>query len=87
MDEDAVVRNSPIALPASGKPLLIAYGGSELAELQRQSVSYFQTLQSQRPDVHALERLDGHHHFSILEELASPTGALALAAARLTAVR
>jgi acetyl esterase/lipase len=87
LDEDEVVRNSPIALHASGKPLLIAYGGSELAELQRQSASYFQTLQSQRPDVHALERLDGHHHFSILEELASPTGALALAAARLTAVR
>lgn len=87
LDEDEVVRNSPIALPAPSKPLVIAYGGSELAELQRQSVSYFQTLQIQRTNLHALERLDGHHHFSILEELASPTGALALAAARLTAVR
>ena len=87
LDEDEVVRSGPILLPASGKPLLIAYAGSELAKLQRQPVSYFQTLQSQRPDKHALERIDGHQHFSILEELASPTGALALAAARLTAVR
>jgi hypothetical protein len=67
--------------------LLIAYGGSELAELRHQSVSYVQTLQSQRPNVHTLKRLDCHNHFSILEELASPTGTLALAAARLTAVR
>jgi len=87
LDEDEAVRNSPITLPPPDKPLLIAYGGGELAELQRQSDAYFQRLQSQRPGVHALERLNGHNHFSILEELATPTGALALAAARLTAVR
>jgi acetyl esterase/lipase len=87
LDADEAVRNSPVFLPAPDKPLLIAYGGSELAELQRQSVSYFQTLQAQRPGVHALQRLDGHNHFSILEELASPSGALAYAAQRLTNVR
>lgn len=87
LDKDEAVRNSPIVLPAPEKPLLIAYGGNELAELQRQSVAYFQRLQSQRPGVDALERFDGHNHFSILEELASPTGGLALAAARLTTVR
>lgn len=87
LDEAEAIRNSPVALPAPGKPLVVAYGGGELPELQRQSVSYFEALQSQQPGRHALLRLDEHNHFSILEELASPAGALTHAAQRLMGVQ
>ena len=83
LDDEEVRRYSPMALAAPGKPLLLAYGGNELPELQRQSEAYFQALQSQQQDLYALHRLAGHDHFSILEALASPDGALIHAARRL----
>lgn len=71
LDEDEARRNSPILKEQTGKPLFVAYGDKELPELQRQSRDYAQTLKSAR-----LEPLHGHDHFTILEELASPSGRL-----------
>jgi arylformamidase len=48
-------------------------GGNELAELQRQSRNYAAAAQAQHLDVSA-RILPGHHHFSILDELAKPDG-------------
>ena len=83
LDDDEARRHSPIALAAPDKPLLLAYGGNERPELQRQSETYFHALQSQQKGRYTLHRLDGHNHFSILEDLASPDGALIHGARRL----
>jgi acetyl esterase/lipase len=71
LDEAEARRNSPILKADSGKPLCIAYGKDELPELRRQSEDYAAMLESAR-----LEPLSGHDHFTILEELASPSGRL-----------
>jgi len=71
LDEPESRRNSPMRLPSSGKPLVLAYGTSELPELQRQSQDYAKACEGA-----ALLPLEGKNHFSILEELASPSGAL-----------
>jgi arylformamidase len=76
MDEDEARRNSPIHhLPAASAPQVIAVGGNELPELRRQSEEYHAAL-SGRGLPSRLEVLNGIDHFSILEELASPTGRL-----------
>lgn len=64
---------SPARLPLSAKPLVIAYGTGELAELQRQSVS-FAALREGLPG--GLLALDGCNHFSILEQLADAQGTI-----------
>ena len=71
LDAGEARRNSPAFKGDSGKPLYIAYGKNELPELQRQSEDYARALKSAR-----LEPLSGHDHFTILEELASPSGRL-----------
>jgi acetyl esterase/lipase len=71
LDADAARRLSPVHRPASGKPLVVAYGTRELPELQRQSHLYANALENAR-----LEPLAGHDHFTILEELAAPDGRL-----------
>jgi arylformamidase len=71
LDAFEAQRNSPISLPAFSEPLVIAYGARELPELCRQSEEYA----SKVPQAKLL-RLPHHDHFTILEELASPTGAL-----------
>ena len=71
LNEDECRRNSPLHLPSPRKPLIITYGTAELPELQRQSELYATAIgQRARP-------LAGHNHFTILEELAADTGALA----------
>lgn len=74
---------SPIRhLPRQSPPLTIAYGTGELPELQRQSRDYHAArVAAGLPS--ALLPLEGHDHFSILEELASPDGALMQALLRL----
>jgi len=69
-------RNSPLLhLPAKAPRLIIAYGGSELPELRRQSVDYAEAwLGSGLPG--RLLPVDGANHFSILESLADPKGLL-----------
>src|SRR5512146_2449895 len=70
LDEAEARRNSPQFLPPSGKPLVVAYGKAELPELQRQSEDYGRAIGQ------PAKGLDAHDHFTILEELASPEGAL-----------
>jgi arylformamidase len=71
LDEAEQRRNSPVFQATFDKPLTVAYGGGELPELRRQSEEYFKLLKRGR-----LAALAGHNHFTILEELASPKGAL-----------
>jgi acetyl esterase/lipase len=67
---------SPIRqLPPRSKPLVIAYGTNELPELQRQSRDYYRVRKAAGLPCEMLA-LEGHDHFSILEELASPSGRL-----------
>jgi arylformamidase len=74
VDEQVVL--SPIRqLPSRSPPLTVAYGLAELPELQRQSRDYHEARQKAGLPSELLP-LTGHDHFSILEELASPTGAL-----------
>ena len=71
LDEAEQRRNSPVFHAGFDKPLIVAYGGDELPELRRQSEEYCRLLKQG-----TLARLAGHNHFTILEELASPGGAL-----------
>jgi arylformamidase len=72
LDEAEARRNSPaLHLPKEEKPLVIAYGTAELPELRRQSEDYAKLLERAK-----LAPIAGCNHFSILEELASPRGAL-----------
>jgi len=64
-------RNSPVSAPAFSEPITIAYGADELPELRRQSEEYANKVKHAK-----LVRLPNHDHFTILEELASPEGAL-----------
>ena len=70
LDEDEARRNSPWFFERDEKELLVAVGKKELPELQRQSREYAAKFG------HRFLPLPGHDHFTILEELASPTGAL-----------
>ena len=70
---------SPLRQPPPPKPLVLAYGTEELSALVADS----RALHRRREDAGVPGRLlplPGHDHFSILEELRSPTGALTLAA-------
>ena len=75
-------RNSPLRhSPAKRAPVVVAAGAAELPELVRQSVDYADALGV------APLLLGGHDHFSVLEELARPDGALCRALAGLAAER
>jgi arylformamidase len=79
MDEDVARRNSPMLhIPSAAPMQIVAVGASELPEMQRQSADYHAAL-SQRGLPARFLTLDGHDHFSILEELASPEGRLTAA--------
>lgn len=72
LDGDQVLRLSPMSvLPASGPRVLMAVGGRESAEFQRQSRDYLAAWQA---NGHAGEWLElpGHDHFSALDELITP---------------
>ena len=73
LDEAEARRNSPVLMSFPEKPVVVAYGTSELPELQRQSQEFAARFR------HRLLPLEGHDHFSILEELAAPGGALTAA--------
>ena len=67
LDEAEAKRNSP---GPTDKRLLIAYGADELPELCRQSEDYAKLLKARATAV------PRRNHFTVLEELASPHGAL-----------
>ena len=73
---------SPIMLPLSPKPMVIAYGASELPELQAQSQAFFAARQVAGLPGQLLA-LTGLNHFTILPEMAHAGGALAVAAKQL----
>src|SRR5436190_5411877 len=69
-------RNSPLLhLPDKSAPLYVSYGGNELPELQRQSAEYWAAWNEACLPGQCVP-LAGHNHFTILEELAAPKGAL-----------
>jgi arylformamidase len=84
MTPDEAIAMSPIRhLEKQNKPLIIAYGLAERPEFQRQPQEYHAAREAAGLGSELLP-LDGHDHFSILEELADPKGKLTLAAVRLT---
>jgi arylformamidase len=73
---DEVALLSPLVnLRERSPPLELFVGGAELPELQRQSQDYAGAAQTRGLPV-KLTVLPGHHHFSILDELARPDGAI-----------
>ena len=85
LDSAEAARNSPILdLPAHAAPLVVAAGLDELPELIRQSDEYARAWQ-RRGLLGRYLPLIGHEHFSILEELARPGGALLAALQQLAA--
>lgn len=77
LDAGEVAALSPARTLRSGMaPMAVAVGGDELPELQRQSTS-FQGVADSLGVAMALHVLPGHHHYSILDEIARPDGALA----------
>ncbi|HEX2652038.1 MAG TPA: alpha/beta hydrolase [Xanthobacteraceae bacterium] len=76
LDAAEVAALSPLRHISSGLPALrIIVGGDELPELRRQSEEY--AAAAKKKDVSAeLSVLKGHHHFSILDEIAKPDGAM-----------
>jgi len=76
LDEGDVERLSPLSNVAEAStPLAMAYGTAELPELQRQSREFGAARASAGLPT-KLAALPGHNHFTILEELAKPDGAL-----------
>jgi len=71
---------SPQRLRPTGKPLILAYGGDELPELCRQSRDYAASAASGTAE---LLPIAGADHFSVLDGLIDPAGALTQAVARL----
>jgi arylformamidase len=79
LDPDEAERNSPMAhIPRAAPPQIVAVGGAELPELQRQSAEYCAALTARGLRARHLV-LPGEDHFSILEELANPQGKLTAA--------
>ncbi len=73
---------SPIRRKLTGKPLAVAYGTRELPELQRQSVAFGQHM-AREGAAPMMRPQHGYDHFSILDELSQPGGALAALALEL----
>lgn len=82
MDLAEAGANSPISLPLPSTPVSVAVGGAELPELVRQSEDYAEALTAARRQVRKL-LVPKATHFTILEEIARPSGSLTMEAARL----
>ena len=77
LDQTEITTLSPRhALPERMPTLRMFVGGAELPELKRQSTDYAEAARARGLPV-ALAVLPGHHHFSILDELRRPDGAIA----------
>ena len=85
LDEAEALRNSPIRhLPGQAAPLVVTVGLGELPELIRQSEEYWAAWHAAGLPGRYLP-LPQHDHFSILEELAQPSGRLIAALEELAA--
>jgi arylformamidase len=86
LDAGDIAELSPLrALPARSPPLRLFVGGAELPELQRQSVDYAEAARRRALPVE-LKMLPRHHHYSILDELRRPDGAITRALCALAGV-
>ncbi|MEM7119953.1 MAG: alpha/beta hydrolase [Pseudomonadota bacterium] len=79
LDAHAAARNSPVRLapfmPRPHVPVHLAVGIDETDEFHRNLAQYADALDSAGVPVTA-QTMPGHHHFSIIEELAEPNSAL-----------
>ena len=76
LDRNEIETLSPVRCLRRGMaPLHLVVGNDELSELKRQSLNFEEIAESLGLPV-TLRTLPGHHHFSILDELASPNGIL-----------
>jgi arylformamidase len=76
LDAAEIAALSPLRTwPSAMAPLHLSVGGAELPELQRQSRDYAAAAQARGLPVR-LSVLPGHHHFSIMDKIARPDGAL-----------
>lgn len=76
LDEEAARRNSPVLGSAGASvPLTVVAGSAELPLMRKQSADYAASRAAQGLPV-AYEEIPGADHFTIMEELASPTGKL-----------
>jgi arylformamidase len=83
LTEAAARRNSPrFHLPARAPALTVAVGAAELPELIRQSADYAKALNAAGLAARYLA-LPGCDHFTVLDELARPEGALCEALCRM----
>jgi arylformamidase len=79
LDEATAAACSPLRCPPGGqRPVALAWGGEELPALRAQSERYGDERLARGLPTRDMP-LSGHHHFSVLEELAVPEGALAQA--------
>ena len=80
LDDAAVERNSTLRnLPDKMPPMIIAYGGQEQIEFQRQSREFAKTLQARGDDCQ-LFFYNNNNHFEMAQEFANPTSPLTTAA-------
>ncbi len=82
MDMPEASANSPMKLPLPSVPVTVAVGSAELPELVRQSEDFHAALQSAGRQARMLV-VPKASHFTILEEIAQPSGTLAAELARL----
>lgn len=75
---------SPMLRIRAGATTVVAVGGAELPELQRQSAEYVAALQAASESIR-FAILPGRNHFDILSDLEQPDGALLKAAIELGA--
>ena len=86
LDAAQARRLSPLLQTAENvKPLMLACGDGELPELRRQTETFADARTRAGVPGRSVQ-LPGHNHFTILEELASPDGALTALARELMAV-
>ena len=76
LDANEIATQSPLrTLSDKSPPLRVFVGGAELPELRRQSAEFAAAARACGLPVR-LSELPGHHHFSILDEIARPDGIL-----------
>jgi arylformamidase len=86
LDPSEIAALSPLrVLPDRMAPLRMFVGRKELPELKRQSTSYADAARQRALPVE-LTTLPGHHHFSILDEISRPEGAITHALCELIGV-
>ncbi len=76
LDLESARRNSPIYLaPVTSAPLVLAVGGEESSEFQRQSREFAECWSIKGVETSVLE-LPGLNHFTMVEQLATPGSAI-----------